>query len=53
LFFKPGEIKDNATFEEPRKLAEGLHYVLVNGEIAISNGNYTDIKAGMPIRRGE
>jgi len=53
IVFKPGEIKDKATFKEPRKLAEGIHYVLVNGKIAIANGNYTDIKAGIPIRRGE
>jgi len=53
IVFKPEEVKDNATFKEPRKLAEGMHYVLVNGKIAISNGNYTDIKAGMPIRRSE
>jgi len=53
IVFKPEEIKDNATFKEPRKLAEGMHYVLVNGKIAIANGNYTDLKAGIPIRRGE
>jgi len=53
IVFKPGEIRDNATFKEPRKLAEGIHYVLVNGKIAIANGNYTDIKAGIPIRRGK
>lgn len=53
IVFKPEEVKDNATFKEPRKLAEGMHYVLVNGKIAISNGNYTNIKAGIPIRRSK
>jgi len=53
IVFKPEEVKDNASFKEPRKLAEGMHYVLVNGKIAIANGNYTNIKAGISIRRGE
>ena len=53
IVFKPSEIKDNATFEEPRKLAEGMHYVLVNGKIAIANGRYKEVKAGIPIRRDE
>ncbi len=53
IVFKPEEVKDNATFKEPRKLSEGMHYVLVNGKIAIENGDYTETKAGMSIRRGE
>lgn len=51
IIFKPEEIKDEATFEKPSKLAIGMHYVIVNGQIAIHKGIYIGALAGRTIKR--
>lgn len=53
VVFKPEEVKDEATYEEPEKLASGMHYVLVNGKIALSEGQYTGLLAGRTLRNGK
>lgn len=50
ILFDPSKIKDNATFEEPSKLAEGMDLVLVNGKIAVKKGEYTGELAGKALR---
>ena len=51
--FRQEEITDRATFAEPRRSAEGMRLVIVNGQIAVRNGRPTGIRAGRPLRRGE
>lgn len=38
LVFDPGKVKARATFSEPRRLAEGMDWVVVNGKVAFRDG---------------
>ena len=49
--FDKNRIIDRATFEKPHQYSEGIHYVLVNGELAIDNGEFQNIKAGKVLRK--
>jgi N-acyl-D-amino-acid deacylase len=51
IVFDPTTVRDRATYEEPRLLAEGMRYVLVNGALAVDEGRYTGARAGRPLRR--
>lgn len=44
--FNPEKLIDHADFKHCTLPNEGLHYVLVGGEIAVENGTITDVKAG-------
>jgi len=46
----PDEIIDHATFDEPTAYPVGVTDVLVNGAIAISNGEYTKALSGKVLR---
>jgi N-acyl-D-amino-acid deacylase len=52
IVFDPARVRDRATYEEPELLAEGMQWVLVNGQIALEGGTLTDRLAGRGIRRG-
>lgn len=41
---------DRATYAQPRVLATGVEYVLVNGTVAIDGGTYTGALAGKALR---
>ncbi len=47
LVFDPQVFRDNATFTDPAKLATGLEYCIVNGEVEVENGLRTTVNAGM------
>lgn len=49
--FNPETIIDKGTFEKPHQYPEGIHYVLVNGQIAIDNKEFKNIKAGKVLRK--
>ena len=51
VVFDPATVRDRATYEEPRLLAEGMSYVLVNGTLAVDAGRYTGARAGRALRR--
>ncbi len=51
IIFKPEEVIDKATFEDPTALAEGMEHVLVNGQLAITDKAYTGALAGRALRR--
>jgi N-acyl-D-aspartate/D-glutamate deacylase len=51
IIFDPKEIRDLATYEEPEKLAAGMHYVLINGKIAVDNRKFTGVLAGKALRK--
>ncbi|MBO4367862.1 MAG: amidohydrolase family protein, partial [Clostridia bacterium] len=51
LVFDPALFRDNATYEDPARLATGLEWCLVNGAVAIDHDRYTGVRNGMNIRR--
>jgi N-acyl-D-amino-acid deacylase len=48
--FNSNTIIDKATFEKPHQYSEGIHYVIVNGKLAIDDKNFTNKKAGVVLR---
>ncbi|MBI4469309.1 MAG: D-aminoacylase [Acidobacteria bacterium] len=51
--FDETAVRDLATFEEPEQYPVGIHHVIVGGELAISNGEWTGRFGGRVIRRSE
>ena len=51
IVFDEKMIAEKATYEQPEVLATGMKYVLVNGKLAIDNGQYTGALAGRPLRK--
>jgi N-acyl-D-aspartate/D-glutamate deacylase len=45
------EIKDKATFKNPHQYAEGIYYVIVNGQIVVNKGEITGLKPGKVLKR--
>lgn len=50
VVFDPAAIKDHATFEAPQQFATGVSHVLVNGALALSEGEPTGRHAGRVVR---
>lgn len=50
VLFDPETVRDTATFEEPRRQAEGIEYVFVNGVPVISKGRHTGALPGRTLR---
>ncbi len=48
--FDPKTVIDRATFESPNQYPEGIHFVLVNGQISVDQGRRTSALAGRPLR---
>ena len=38
VIFDPETIIDNSTFDDPTQPPTGIHWVIVNGELAVENG---------------
>ena len=53
VIFDPATIIDQSTYEEPDKKPLGIHYVLVNGEIAVESGRVTGATSGQVLRHGQ
>ncbi len=51
VVFDPETIIDRATFTEPAQLSDGVRYVLVNGQVALSEGRLTGTRAGTVLER--
>ncbi|MFP3952436.1 MAG: N-acyl-D-amino-acid deacylase family protein [Candidatus Bathyarchaeia archaeon] len=49
--FDPDTIRSNSTYQDPHHFPEGIHYVIVNGEVAIDEGEYTGILSGRTLRK--
>jgi dihydroorotase/N-acyl-D-amino-acid deacylase len=47
--FDPATIKDNATYEHPTELSQGVKYVFVNGQLEYDNGHLTGATAGVAL----
>ena len=48
--FDPATIRDNATYQNPSQLSQGIKYVLVNGQVEYEDGRLTGVTAGKPLR---
>ena len=51
VLFDPDRIIDRATFENPRQFAEGVYYVIVNGEVLLDQGELRGIRPGKVLRK--
>jgi N-acyl-D-amino-acid deacylase len=51
--FDPDTVRDTATYEEPRRLPEGIPYVAVNGRLVVDGGRHTGELPGRALRRGQ
>ncbi len=51
VVFDLARVKDMATYAQPHQMAEGMVHVLVNGRLAIRNGEFTDILSGEVLQR--
>ena len=50
IAFDTASVADRSTYREPRLLATGMRYVLVNGTLAIDAGQYAGAMAGRALR---
>jgi len=48
--FNPDTVRDAATYEEPAQYAEGISYVMVNGQLVVDSGRMMDARPGQVIR---
>jgi N-acyl-D-amino-acid deacylase len=48
--FDPLSIKDEATYQEPMKGPSGIEYVIINGQIALKNGEIINSGLGKAVR---
>jgi N-acyl-D-amino-acid deacylase len=46
----PETVRDMATYEDPRRLPEGIPYVIVNGVVVVDDGRHTGALAGRTLR---
>jgi N-acyl-D-amino-acid deacylase len=52
VVFDPKTIRARSTYEQPKLLATGVVYLLVNGQLAIDAGELTNAHAGRPLPHG-
>ena len=46
VLFDPDQVRDVATFDDPKQEPKGISLVAVNGQIALENGRHTGVGAG-------
>ena len=51
LVFDPAAIVERSTYTDPHHLAEGMAFVLVNGEVVIAEGKFTAALPGRVLKR--
>jgi N-acyl-D-amino-acid deacylase len=49
VVFDPDTVADTATFDNPKRYAKGVDYVLVNGTVVIDQGEHTGVRPGQVI----
>lgn len=52
VVFDPARVSDRATWEDPRRPAEGIAFVLVNGTVVAERGDYRGGAVGRVLRAG-
>lgn len=53
VVFDLARVRDLATYREPHRLSEGMVHVLVNGQLAVENGQATGALTGRVVARRE
>ena len=51
IVFDPRTIADRATYLNPRELATGMRWVIVNGQVAVDDGQFAGVFAGRVLKR--
>ena len=46
VVFDPATVADQATYEQPHQYPVGIDYVIVNGQVEVDAGKFTDVRAG-------
>ena len=50
VLFDPDTIADAATYDDPKRLSQGISLVIVNGAVAWSEGAYSSAGSGQMLR---
>jgi N-acyl-D-aspartate/D-glutamate deacylase len=53
VVFDPDEISDKATYPDPHQYSVGIQFLVINGEVAIEDGDYNGKLAGKPLRKNK
>jgi N-acyl-D-aspartate/D-glutamate deacylase len=51
VVFDLKHVQDRATYESPHELSEGFDWVIVNGQIARREGEFTGVRAGRILKK--
>jgi N-acyl-D-amino-acid deacylase len=51
VIFDPAKIVERSTYTDPHQLAGGMEYVLVNGQLVIDEGRFTDALPGRVLKK--
>jgi N-acyl-D-amino-acid deacylase len=51
VVFDAARVRDTATYEQPRQLADGVPYVMVNGTLVVDQQRFTGALPGRALRR--
>jgi N-acyl-D-amino-acid deacylase len=52
VVFDPARVRSNATYDQPRRVPDGIEYVAVNGELVVAGGVHTGALPGRALRHG-
>jgi len=52
VVFDPAKVVDTASFEDPHRYSEGFDIVVVNGVVAVTDGQPTDERSGRFLKHG-
>ncbi len=50
VIFDENKVKDLSTFDNPHQYSIGFEYVIVNGEIVVSEGKHNGVRSGITIK---
>ncbi len=50
VVFDPATVRNNATYEEPRRFPDGIDQVIVNGRLVVDHGEHTGALPGRALR---
>jgi N-acyl-D-aspartate/D-glutamate deacylase len=50
VIFDPETIIDRVTYEKPHQYSAGIEYVVVDGQVVLDRGRFTDARPGRVIR---
>jgi N-acyl-D-amino-acid deacylase len=51
VVFDPARVVERSTYTDPHHLAEGMAFVLVNGQVVVGDGKFTAALPGKVLRR--